>query len=76
MKKHTFSTHSHKSNTQMKTSYLFSSLLIFNSLIVGDINVGVLPFEYLPHWNYIGKDEWTGFYGNLLKVLEEKLQMK
>ena len=61
----------------MKTFTLLSSFIVlFLSLAICDIDVGVLSFEYLPHWKYMEKNVWSGFYGNLLSALESEMNIK
>ena len=55
-------------------------LLMSFSISLGKdvLQVGVLPKEkiYLPHWKYISSSKWSGYYGELMSILEEALDVR
>ena len=40
------------------------------------VRVGVHPGNYLPFWKYISPNNWTGFYGELLKEIERSTNLR
>ena len=56
-----------------------AQLVIIFSIILGVKNqeivlrTGVIPYKYLPYSDFSKQGEWSGFYGELLERLQERL---